>query len=189
MAQTSPYSSVNAQAFKQQLQQLRDEIRQAVQSGNQTQVQVLKGEENALILGRMQERSAQKIEWAKEHPSALVSNNPKDQWRNTQTQLKIKLQDAIKSGDNKQAQQLKDQLAANAQELFAQVRANRQAWLETHPAEAAKRSQNEQFNKSQQPLFFELGAAIKSGDTQKAQRIRDQMAAARKQWLQTGQIP
>jgi len=50
------------------------------------------------------------------------------------------------------------------------VRANREAWLKAHPAEAAKQAQHDQFVKSQLPLFFELGAAVKSGTPKKLSR-------------------
>ena len=187
-AQTPTENPADTQAFKQQLQQLRDQISQAIQSGNQQEVQKLKAEEDAMILQHMQHRSAKKLEWQKTHPSA-PSQDPNVQWQNAQLQLKIQMQDAINSGDTKKAEQLKAQLAANAGEKFAQIRAKRQAWLQAHPEEAAKQAQHDQFVKSILPLFYELGAAVKSGDTQKAQQIRDQMAAARKQWEQTGQIP
>ena len=86
--------------------------------------------------------------------------------------LKFRLQDAINSGDTKTAQQLQAQLAANAQERFAQIRANKQAWLQAHPEEAARHAQEEQFSQSQLPLFFALGAAVKNGDTQTAAQIQ-----------------
>lgn len=140
LAQPTPDPSGDAQAFKQQLQQLQDQIQQAIQAQDQQKVQELKAQEDALILGRMQQMNAQ---------------GPKSQ------------------------------LTVNAQERFTQIRAKREAWLKAHPAEAAKQAQYEQFVQSQLPLFFELGAAVKSGDTQKAQQIRAQLAAARKQWLQT----
>ena len=188
LAQTSPGSPPNAQAFKQQLQQLRDQIKQAIQSGNQPLAQQLKAQENAMILQEMAVLHSQKIAWAKAHPPA-PSNNPNDQWANAQMQLKIQLQDATDRGDTKTAQQLQGQLAANAQQRFAQIRANRQAWLQAHPGEAARHAQEEQFRQSQLPLFFALGAAIKNGDTQTAAQIRAQLLAARKQWEQNGQIP
>jgi len=188
-AQTSPGPAFNDQAFKQQLQQVRDQIKQAIQSGNQALVQQLKAQENALIFQGMQAIHARKIAWAKAHPPA-PSNDPNVQWANAQMQLKIQMQDAIDSGDTKTAQQIQSQLAANAGERFAQIRANKQAWLQAHPAEAARRSREEQFRQSQLPLFFQLGAAIHSGDTQTAAQIRAQLAAARKQWIQSGgQIP
>jgi len=187
-SQTPADTSENTQAFTQQLQQLRDQISQAAQGGDQQKVKQLKEQETAMILGHMQEASARKLEWAKAHPPA-PSQDPNTQWQNAQLQLKIQMHDAIKSGDTPKAQQLKAQLEANAQQRFAQVRANREAWLKAHPEEAAKKAQNDQFVKSQLPLFYELGAAVKSGDTQKADQLRAQIAAARKQWEQAGQIP
>jgi len=187
-AQTAPGSPANAQAFKQQLQQIRDQIKQATQSGNQTLVQQLKAQENAMILQEMAVLHDQKIAWAKAHPPA-PSNNPNDQWANAQTQLKIQIQDALDRGDTKTAQQLQAQLAANMQQRFAQIRANKQAWLQAHPAEAARHAEEGQFRQSQLPLFFALGEAIRSGDTQKAAQLRAQLQAARKQWEQTRQIP
>jgi len=177
-------SSLDEQAFKQQLQQVRDQIKQASQSGNQALVSQLKAQESSMILAAMQQIHAQKIAWAKAHPPA-ASNNPTDQWANAQMQLKIQMQDAINSGDTKTAQQIQSQLAANAQQRFAQVRVQKQAWLQAHPAEAARHAEEEQFRQSQLPLFYALGTAIKNGDTQTAAQIKAQLTAARKQWLQT----
>jgi len=189
-AQNSPTPAAGSQTFQQQLQQVRDQIKLAIQSGNQDQIQQLKAQENSMIFQQMQVISAQKIAYAKAHPETWNSKNPNDQWGNAQMQLKIQMQDAINSGDTKTAQQIQTQLTANAQERFAQVRANREVWLQAHPAEAARRAKEEQFKQTQLPLFFELGAAVKSGDTQKAQQIKAQLDAARKQWMQqNGQIP
>lgn len=183
-AQTSSTTALDQQAFKQQLQQVRDQIKQAAQSGNQALVSQLKAQESSMILAAMQQIHTQKIAWAKAHPPA-PSNNPTDQWVNAQMQLKIQMQDAINSGDTKTAQQIQAQLAANAQQRFAQIRANKQAWLQAHPAEAARRAEEDQFRQSQLPLFYALGAAIKNGDTQTAAQIRAQLTAARKQWMQS----
>jgi len=97
-SQTPTDTPENTQTFKQQLQQLRDQITQATQSGDQQKVQQLKAEEDAMVLKHMQQISSQKLEWAKAHPSAS-SQNPNVQWQNTQLQLRIQRQDAINSGD------------------------------------------------------------------------------------------
>ncbi|MBF0505125.1 MAG: hypothetical protein HQL14_08515 [Candidatus Omnitrophica bacterium] len=183
----SPTDTSSKEAFKQQLQQIRDQRVKAAQSGDTQKAQQLKAQEDAMILGRMQQMIDQRLEAAKANPPA-PSSDPNVQWQNEQLQLKIQIHDAIKSGDTQKAQQLKAQLVANAQQRFALVRAKREVWLKDHPADAAKRAQEEKFRQSQLPLFFELGAALKSGDTQKAQQIKAQMAANRQQWMKTQQI-
>jgi Tfp pilus assembly protein PilV len=178
-------TTADTQTFKQQLQQVRDQLKAAVQSGNQSQIQQLRDQENSMILQQMQVINAQKIADAKAHPETWTSKDPNDQWGNAQMQLKIQMQDAINSGDTKTAQQIQNQLAANAQQRFAQIAANKQAWLQAHPAEAARQAKEEEFKKTQLPLFFALGEAVKNGDTTKAQQIKAELAAARKQWMQT----